>query len=266
MPPRWLLGLCLIACTAGAVVRYDMPREELLLELGKPTSILARGDREVLIYPNNVRIEISQGKVVGIKGIDLVAAEQAAATAAGAEPAKPVEPAEAAEPEQQKAQDEADAKAEKEYAEAGARARAGMEQAITDLENRGSQPEAMIAPSFSFTGFLIELVVKWLLMLAALKLTSKYWNADIGWSGLMIAAAADTGVRAVILGVGEGLMGMMSVFYADEAAGALVLVMVLRRVSTNQSLQQAVTITMTSKVFSIVVGSFLSVVILRALH
>jgi len=108
--------------------------------------------------------------------------------------------------------------------------------------------------------------VKWLLMLAALKLTAKYWSVDIEWSGLMIAAAADTGVRAVVLGVGEGLMGLFSVFYADEALAAIVLVLVLRKVSTNQSLQQAITITMTSKVFSIVVGSFLSVVILRALN
>jgi len=270
MLPRWLLGLCLIACAAGAAVRYDMPREELLQELGKPTSILSRGDHEVLIYPNNVRIEISQGRVVGIKGIDLAAAGRVAATAAVGESAQPAESAEPADPrltpEQRKTQDEADAKAEKDYAEAGAKARAEMEQAITDLENGGGEPLAMTAPAFSLVNFLIELVVKWLLMLAALKLTSKYWNADIGWSGLMLAAAADTGARAVILGVGEGLLGMMSVFYADEAAGALVLMMVLRKVSTNQSLQQAVTITMTSKIFSIVVGSFLSVVILRALH
>jgi hypothetical protein len=58
----------------------------------------------------------------------------------------------------------------------------------------------------------------------------------------------------------------MSVFLADEALGAIVLVLVLRKVSTNQSLQQAITVTVTSKTFSIVVGSFLSVAILRALN
>lgn len=269
MLSRWLLGLCLLACVAGATVRYDMSRDELLQELGKPTSILARGNREVLIYPNNVRIEIEGGKVVGIKGIDFAAAEAPPAAVAG-EATPPPAPQEDAEPaltpEQQQAQDDAAAQAENASAEASAQARAEMEKAITDLENLGSQAEAMPGPSFSVTDFLVELIVKWLLTLAALKLTSKYWNADIEWSGLMIAAAADTGVRAVVLGIGEGLLGMFSVFYADEAAGALVLMSVLRKVSTNQSLQQAVTITMTSKVFSIVVGSFLSVVILRAVN
>ncbi len=81
----------------------------------------------------------------------------------------------------------------------------------------------------------------------------------------MLAAAVDTGIRGVVLGIGEGLLHFFSVFYADEALASIGLVLILRKVSTNQSLQQAVTITMTSKVFSVVVGSFLVTVMLRAL-
>jgi hypothetical protein len=269
---RWLIALSLLVSSVSAAVRYDMTKEELLRELGKPTSILAKGGREVLIYPHNVRIELAQGKVVSVKGIDLAAAEAAAANPPTAPADQQAEPTDSEEeepkltPEQLKAQAEAEAKLEKEMAEADAKANAEIEGAIAQLENLDSQSEETSAPSFAILDFLVELFIKWLLMLAALKLTAKYWNADIEWKGLMIAAAADTAVRAVVLGIGEGLLGMFSVFYADEALAAIVLVMVLRKVSTNQSLQQAATITLTSKVFSIVVGSFLSVVILRSLH
>lgn len=270
MLSRWLIALSLLAASLGAAVHYDMSKEALLKELGKPTSILKKGGREVLIYPQNVRIEIEQGKVVSVKGLDLAAAEAATTPAPAEAEAAPAEPAEADEPKltpaEQKARDEAEAKLEKAMAEADAKARAEMEKTITELESLDQSPVVLPEPSFSVGAFVVELVVKWLLMLAALKLTAKYWSVDIEWQGLMIAAAADTGVRAVVLGIGEGLLGFMSVFLADEALAAIVLVLVLRKVSTNQSLQQAITITVTSKVFSIVVGSFLSVVILRALN
>jgi hypothetical protein len=265
---------CLIAVffllggVAGAAVRYDMTKDELLKELGKPTSVLVKGGREVLTYPNNVRIELEHGKVVSVKGLDIVAAEAAeAAAVVAAEQKKAEEAAAKVEAEQQKKLDEEEARAEKAAAAADAKARAEMEKAIGDMENmHGGAPTLPAQESFAVGEFLLGLVVKWLLMVAALKLTTKYWNADVEWKGLMLAAAADTGVRAVVLFIGERLLKMFSVFYADEALAAIVLVLVLRKVSTNQSLQQAVTITMTCKVFSVVVGSFLVTVLLHALH
>lgn len=139
--------------------------------------------------------------------------------------------------------------------------------AITDLENihdRAAEPPPP-KPRFNLPGFLVALVLKWLLMFAALKPTCKYWSVDVDWSGLMLAAAADTGARAAVSVFGMVVLQMFTVFYADEAAGAVVLVLVLRKVSTNQSLQQAVTITLTAKIFSIVVGSFLLTILLRVL-
>ncbi|HET7538096.1 MAG TPA: hypothetical protein VFJ90_16665, partial [Candidatus Didemnitutus sp.] len=60
-------------------------------------------------------------------------------------------------------------------------------------------------------------------------------------------------------------MHMPSLFYADEAAAAVVMVILLKRVSYNHSLNQAVTITLTTKTFSVVVGSFLVTILMRAL-
>jgi hypothetical protein len=266
---RWLLASFLLLAGGVAAVRYDMTKEELLKELGKPTSVMARpgSGREVLIYPNGVRIEIEKDRVVSVKGLALEPSD-------GTPVAQPAEAAEAVPeageprpaPEPQPARVEGGDKAEQETAAADARARAEMEKAIAGMENLGDRQQEPARPAFTFTSFLFELFIKWLLMLAALKLTCKYWNADVDWSGLMLAAAADTGVQAVVGIIGKVVLQMFTVFYADEAVGAAVLVLVLRKVSTNQSLQQAVTITMTSKVFSIVVGSFLVTVLLRALH
>jgi hypothetical protein len=114
--------------------------------------------------------------------------------------------------------------------------------------------------------FLVGLAVKWLLTLAALKLTCKYWGCEIFWSGLMTVAAVDVGVRAVIGLVGFLALKMTSLFYADEAIAAIAMVIVLRKVSINQSLAQAVQITMTTKTFTVVVGSFLFVLLLHLWH
>jgi hypothetical protein len=73
-------------------------------------------------------------------------------------------------------------------------------------------------------------------------------------------------VRTVVTLIGEVLMGMPSLFYAAEAVAAFVMVLMLRRVSYNRALAQAVQIMLTTKTFSIVVGSFLVTVLLNLLH
>lgn len=105
-----------------------------------------------------------------------------------------------------------------------------------------------------------------MLTLAALKLTCKYWGCEIFWNGLMTVAGVDVLVCSVIGIAGLLLLGMDSLFYADEVVVAGVMVLVLRKVSINQSLAQAVQITMTTKVFSVVVGSFLFVTLMHLLH
>lgn len=271
MHHRWLVAFFLFLVGECAAVRYDMTKEELLLELGKPTSVLARpgSGHEVLLYPKGVRIEIDNGKVVSVKGIDLAAAELGKAAAAEAQ----VQAAEAAklQAEEDKAraiEAAAAAKAEKEWAAESAKAHAEMEKSVEAMENRTSDPAARHhgPPEFDLVAFLLGLVIKWILMVAALKLTTKYWSVDVDWSGLMIAAAADTGVRGLLSIIGTVVLKAYSLFYLDEALAAIVLVLVLRKVSTNQSLNQAVTIAFTVKVFSIVVGSIVMVGLMGLLH
>lgn len=285
MRVAWWVILSWVSVLPVLAVYYDQPRAEVLRELGRPTSSITRGGREVMLFPNGVRIEFERGRVVFMQGIEPTEGSGSGPTAAEAEPdappppdavPKPAEPAAMAPkmdpqdeeevkltPEQAKALEEA----EKEFAAANAKARAEMEKAIGDLEKiyeGGAAPPP--APRFDVVGFILEVFIAWVLMVAALKLTTKYWAVDIEWPGLLLAAAVDTVVKVAVRLVGVFALEMPMLFYADEAIAAVVLVFVLRKVSTNQRLDQAVTVTLTSKVFSVVVGSLLVTVLLHALH
>jgi hypothetical protein len=277
----WLL---LSVFTPVLALDYGMTREQVRQELGKPAAEARRGPREILTYPNDIRIELENGKVTVIKGLEVVEGAfvlpgapaptpQTGATATAVEsPAdKSVAAGENEEPAEETPAEIAEAarleaEAEKRYQEANTKAMAEMEKAIGQLETlHDQQSEPLPPPEFNVAAFLVEVVVKWLLMLAALKLACKFWGYDTFWSSLLIGAAADTAVRVAVDLIGHHWLGMMSLFYADEAIAAIVLVLVLKKVSINQSTAFAVQITVTSKVFSVVVGSFLVTVLLNVL-
>lgn len=259
--------ICLACACVGGAVEPGMARVNVLAELGQPVSALARGNTEVLTYKGGVRIKLTNGKVTEIIGLKPAEAPAAGSTAAATEAKPEAEPEMPEEPPLTKEQIAEQEKEERLHAAADAKARVEMEKALIDLENtHGQPPKKYEPPKFNPVEFLIGLVVKWLLMLAALKLTCKYWGCEVSGSGLLIVAAVDVGVRSVISLLGFFLLGLSSMFYADEAIAAVAMVFVLRKVSTNQSMAQAMQITMTCKVFSVVVGSFLFTMLLRALH
>ena len=260
--------MCLAAAAVHAAVEPGMARVNVLQELGRPVSAVARGNTEILTYKDGVKITLKDGKVTDIKGLtpaEGAATEEAPEPEAAAETAAP-EPAEPPEPVLTKEQEAEQARLEKQLADEQAKGRAEMEKALTELENLHKQPPVEEErAAFRVLDFLLGLVLKWLLTLAALKLTCKYWGCEVFWSGLMTVAAVDVAIRLVI-GLLFALVLDMPTFYADEAVAAIVMVLVLRKVSINQSLAQAVQITMTTKVFSIVVGSFLFVVMTQLLR
>jgi hypothetical protein len=237
-----------------------MARILVIHELGHPISSVARGNTEIMTYPKGVRITLKAGKVTEVVGL-----KPAEAAATAVEPA--AEPAaEAPEPALTKEQAQELARMEKQQAAADAKARAELEKSLTDLENMHSQPAThLLPPPFDFLSFGIGLAVKWVLTLAALKLSCKYWGSDVFWTGLMLVALVDVLVRGIVGLIGFKLLHMMSLFYADEALAGLAMVLVLRKVSINQRLALAVEITLTTKTFSIVVGSFLVTILLHAL-
>jgi len=268
------MRLVLLACLLvgmmpdASAIYYGQSREELLRELGKPSSELKRGDREVLLYKTG-RVELAFGKVAVVQGLAVTETPGAISSSTAVAPTlgdtPQAAPAAASTDNDrnsaQKASSEVSPKSE-----SGGAVRSKLEKEIEALSTPPSIHEESTAPApRRWLTFTVELLVKALMMLAALKLTTKYWGVEISWRGLVIAAAADTVARAIVGGLVLWALGVGSTLYADEAVGALVLVAVLRRVSYNQSLRQAVTVTITSKTFSIVVGSFLSVFVTRML-
>jgi hypothetical protein len=268
---RSMLHAMMFAVFAGPLlaIYYGETRDEVIKELGKPTSALNRGAREILIYPKGGRIELEGGKVVVVQGLPVTDGPTALAVAAEPNsPSTPPEPAAAEAPKEtpeQKAERAALEKAQQEMEAERAKQQAELEKALKDLES--GQGEEYQPPSLAeqWTELLTGLFVKALLMLAALKLTTKYWDMPIEWSGLAIAAGADTAVRFVIGAIGEFVLKLPTLFYVDEMIAAFVLVAVLRKVSHNKSLARAVTLTMSVKVFSIVVGSMVAVAVMNGL-
>jgi len=262
-----LLGLGLLSLGTAWALDVRATREQVIAELGKPTSSLVRGDREILLYPKGVRVELEAGRIVSVKGIVLseaapprVEPPPPPATAEKAKPAAaPVEP--------KKPGGVNQAAMERENAEATAKAQARMEKSVEALIDQSDRARA--APPrrvFDPVRFGVTVVLKLLMTVAALKLACKYWGCEIFWSGILIVAVADAVTRGGMTLAGELLLGLPTLFYLDEAIAGIVMILVLKKVSINQSTGQAVQLTVTTKTFTIVVGAFLVSFILRLLH
>ena len=125
---------------------------------------------------------------------------------------------------------------------------------------------AALVPTFNIVEFTLKLILMFLLTVAALKLACKYWGAEVFWSGILIVAAIDSLIRGGMALAGKFLLELPTLFYLDEAVSGIVMVLMLKRMSINQSTAQAVELTMTAKTFTIVVGAFLVSMILQSFN
>ena len=240
-------------------VEIGTERLDVINELGRPTYSVARGETELLTYPSGVRITLTQGRVSEIVGL-----KPAPAPVAGpvAKPAVKVPAAKPSPPVVDEINIEGIGKLRM---GADTKSQAKMEKAIEDIENAPAPKVVRTPPKFVLKKFLLTFVLRWLLTVIALKLTCKYWGAEIFFTGLMTVALADAVVRGIAGVVGNVWLQMPTLFYADEALAAIVMILILRKVSINQSLAQALQVTMTTKTFSIVVGSLLVTLALHAI-
>jgi hypothetical protein len=250
-------GIFLTFVCGLAGVEIGTERLYVIHELGRPTYSVARGETELLTYPAGVHITLTHGRVSEIVGLKPAPApgpvEEPVAEVPAAKPPPPVV-------------DEINIEGMgKLRMGVDAKAQAKMEKAIEDIESEPASKVVRTPPKFVLKKFLVAFVLRWLLTLIALKLTCKYWGADIFFTGLMTVALADAVVRGIAGVIGTVWLQMPTLFYADEALAAIVMILILRKVSINQSLAQALQITMTTKTFSIVVGSLLVTLALHAI-
>jgi hypothetical protein len=228
------------------LVAPGMARIHVLQELGEPASAMSRGGIEVLAYRNGAKITLVDGLVTEAVGLPPPSdRENAAETKIAAQPVISAE------------EQAIIAAEEAALSQQGAEQQVRIEQILSELENRHSNPRANLAPpKFNLVTFLAGFLINTIVTLLAVKLTSKYWGYEILWGSIAIVAIVDNAVRTAVSMGGKLLLGMPTVFYADEAISAIVMVMLVRKMSTSQSLNQAIQITMTTKVFTIVAGSF----------
>src|SRR5687767_8398611 len=72
----------LAALCCRAEIGIGDARDEVIRQLGKPTSIARRGAHEIFLYPKGGRVEIIDGKVTDVKGPLPVVVSSPAVTAA----------------------------------------------------------------------------------------------------------------------------------------------------------------------------------------
>jgi hypothetical protein len=254
------VSLTVVVTTRG--ITLDATRQQVIAELGKPVSQATRATHEILLYPKGVRVELENGRVVAAQGLTLDAAAPTASAALPAE--KPVVPP-AVVPEPSKTL-EADI-SEYESPAATAKPPPGLNKTFDALiaaqEHSQHSPPA---PKFDLRDFAIGLVLRFLMTLAALRIACKYWQAEIFFSGLLIVAAVESVLMALMNLAAEWWLGFPTLFYADEAISGVVMLMLLKKLSINQSINQAIQLTLTTKTFTVVVGGFLVTVLLRLLH
>jgi hypothetical protein len=263
---RCRLFACLVALLQPAVwaLSLDDTREQAIAELGKPGSIATRGAREILLYPNNIRLELENGKVVSAEGINL--GETTPAVVEISPPAQPKQPAAPADPEEDELAMADDSLADREHVSVTGHSQAGLEKSFDALvASRDQAAMAPLRPTFNLVEFVVKVVLIFLMTIAALRLACKYWGAEVFWSGIATIAAVDAVVRGSLTLAGELLLELPTLFYLDEAIAAIVMVLLLKKLSVNQSTAQAVELTMTTKVFTVIVGGFLVTVLLNSL-
>ena len=258
------IGMFFSLEATGLALNVDSTREELIAELGRPQSVASRGDREILLFAGGVRLELIAGRIVSSRGISLGASVTSPVEAPLQVPPgnlssteivnddRGVEELEMLDPVYFEPEGYSQVELEKSFDAVVA----GHEQAT----------HAALIPSFNIIEFTLKLVLMFLLTVAALKLACKYWGAEVFWSGILIVAAIDSLVRGGMALAGKLLLELSTLFYLDEVISGVVMVLMLKKMSINQSTAQAVELTMTAKTFTIVVGAFLVSMILQSFN
>jgi hypothetical protein len=257
----WLAALGALAATvAASALDYGMTREQVLHELGRPTSDMAVGNRLILTYPQNVRIELVDGKVAVVKGLAVVdGAFRPPGYVSPAAKAQAVAVAQVA------AKKEEDA-FRQEITGGQAKPGAELEKTIGQIEEMSRPAVPAAAKGFDGPAFLLEAILKALMVLLALLAAARFWNCGLLFGGVVLAVSADALTRTAVDFAGTQWLGLPTLFGADEAIAGLALLLVLKQVAINRSTPVVARVVLATKTFTLVIGSFVVTVLLRLIH
>lgn len=263
MSPRLLpaaLVLLFAVSLAAAEIGIGTTRDEILEQLGKPSSLARRGDHEIFLYPKGARIELVGGKVVDVKGI-LPASISPAEKPAGptAEPAASATLGSGSTP----------AKATAPTPRSGPAAANELARHVDAMNTPwGAAPgkETVPSPWESLPSFLTGLVLRLGFTLLALKLAFKFWEMDAFWAGIFAIAGIDLTLHAAFELLGPATAGFTTMGAVENGIPGLVLIYTINRFCFNKRLQNAVVTAVAVKLVVTLCYVFAGVAALNALY
>lgn len=187
--------LAAVSFVSAAALRADLmvgsKRDQVIAELGKPTSAARRGTHEILSYPKGVRIELEGNEVSDIKGYIPQGVSPSAIVATPPPTTSPAAPSSAKTPSIPSATASA-ASAHPSPAAAPTGKTHSEEDLASEEPDREREPETSLG--FAIGVAAVMLAAQFLLTFTALKIAFHYHQMDALWSGIL----AITGIDVVL--------------------------------------------------------------------
>lgn len=261
------LILLLTAVSHGAGVREGMTRAEIEAELGRPVSVLMRGDTQILNYANQGRVELVDGKatrIVRVRHVDdpPTAAELEAASLAAEQARVAAE-----------AKEEARLKALAEAADAklAAEAQRQLDQTIEQLStDHLAGPDAADLglkkePAHFWIELLVGVIVQIGVGVVVLKLAFAWTDVHADWAQMFLPALAAAWAGAAVRVAAYVFWDATECFHVDDAISYAALLTTLLKTTHACTWPRALAVAAAAKLMTIIVWVFLSVAITRLL-
>jgi hypothetical protein len=247
-------------------VSLGASKEDVIAELGKPTSQAARGEREILSYPRGVRIELVGGRVENATGLQLEIPEAAkpepapeskppasAPAPALPKPADP-RPAPTAAPEPAKSPSAAPAAAlriEKPTTQKAAPPPPNGPPALAPTsEHEPAEAEdhdASRQESYSdkvthlaIAGMAALLGIHFVATLIGLKIAFKFWTMDALLTGIAAIALIDVALHGIFIGLAPMTSGISTMPAVENGVPGIVMIFSIRHFCFNKNLGDAI--------------------------
>lgn len=259
-----LLLFCFGLATSlwGGAVRYGMTRAEVEEVLGKPSAVLAQGNRLVLLYPKNGRIELEQGVATQIINLPVDLGVPLAAPASTAPPQKGSAAKPLAEP-MPAPKTTVDPEFEVPRLDSQRNLKADVQRIAA--EERAALTDVSPDHAKFWSSLLVASVFRVLVTVIVLKLALAWSSVHADWAKMFLPAIADSVTQAVIGSAAFAFWNTNPLFHLDQVISYFVLLGVLLKTTHACTLPRAIAVAGAAKLASIVLWALLSVMILRLL-
>lgn len=244
----------LLAGALHADILVGSKREEVIAELGKPSSAARRGTHEILSYPKGVRIELEGNEVSDIKGYIPKGVSPNAIVVT-----PPTPPAAAAKP--PSAQPAASAPSRPTVNAAHAAGSDHDDDRETEETDRDGNSDMSLG--FAIGVAAVMLGAQFLLTFAALKIAFHYHQMDALWSGILAITGIDVALQTLFAVVLYFHNGEVRLGIAGTGLPGLAMIWSIRHFCLDQRWNRAFATTSAVKIASILLNLALLALLAR---